>query len=159
MLIAEERHRRIATIRAFPRHLADALAGLSDSQLDTPYREGGWTVRQVVHHLADSHMHAYLRMKLIAAEENPPLKPYDQDQWGAMPDSRTAPLGSSLSILTGLHERWALFLERLDQNAWERTGNHPERGVVTLESMLATYAEHGRKHIRHITGLRQTKGW
>jgi len=159
MLTAEERLGRIATIRAFPHHLAEALAGLSEPQLDTPYREGGWTVRQVVHHLADSHMHAYLRMKLIVAEENPELKPYDQNQWALMADSQRGPLASSLSLLAGLHERWALFLEQLGDDAWGRTAHHPERGSVMLESMLTTYSEHGRKHIRHITGLRQTKGW
>lgn len=159
MFTAEERHGRIALIRDFPGQLTDALAGLSDPQLDTPYRVGGWTVRQVVHHLADSHMHAYLRMKLIVAEQNPPLKPYDQDAWASMPDCRSGPLAMSLRVLTGLHERWALFLESLPDDAWGRTAFHPERGAVTLESMLKTYSDHGQKHIGHITGLRHGKGW
>jgi hypothetical protein len=156
---ASERTVRIQKIRILPVSLRAAVAGLAGDRLDTPYREGGWTVRQVVHHLADSHMHAFVRMKLILAEDHPTLKPYDQDIWARMPDTREAPLAPSLAILEGLHERWTLMLERIPEREWSRTGFHPERGEITLESLLNTYAGHGEKHVSQITGLRTARGW
>jgi hypothetical protein len=155
----EERRGRITSIRQFPGNLKQALHGMTDAQLDTPYREGGWTVRQVVHHLADSHMHAYLRMKRIVSEDRPTLKPYDQDVWASMREARSMPVEASVTLLEGLHERWATFLENLPDNAWSRTAQHPERGTVVLDSMVTTYADHGKKHIGHILGLRAAKGW
>lgn len=155
----EERQGRITAIRQLPGELKNVLHGLNDAQLDTPYRDGGWTVRQVVHHLADSHMHAYLRMKLIASEDNPTLKPYDQNVWAEMTEAKGMPVGASVTLLEGLHERWATFLDSLPESAWSRTAHHPERGSVTLDSMVTTYAGHGKKHIGHILGIRTAKGW
>ena len=139
--------------------LREVVHGLSEEQLDTPYRDGGWTARQVVHHVADSHMHAYIRMRKIVAEDHPTIQPYDQNVWAAMADSVAGPIEPSLVILMGLHARWAMFLEQLPDEAWTRTALHPERGEVTLASMLATYAGHGTKHCGHIRSLREKKKW
>jgi hypothetical protein len=158
MLSIEERNNKISTIKRLPRDVEAAMSGLTDTQLDTPYREGGWTVRQVVHHLADSHANAFIRMKLILTEDHPTIKPYDQNRWALLIDS-TLPIASSLAILRGLHERWGRLLESLPDSAWSRTGFHPENGDVTLESMLNTYAGHGTKHVGHIMGLRSAKRW
>ena len=149
---------RINRIRSLPRQLEKAIAGLDESQLSTPYRDGGWTVRQVVHHLADSHMNAFIRMKLILAEDHPTLKPYDQEVWAELPDIRS-PLDASLGIIRGLHERWVTLLENIPESAWTRTGKHPETGEVSLESLLTTYAHHGENHVGQITGLRSRKSW
>ena len=158
-MTSDERRRKIGKIRDLPPLLEGAVKGLNDAQLDTPYREGGWTVRQVVHHVADSHMNAVVRMKLILTEDKPALKPYDQDKWAALPDTTNVPIGLSLEILRGLHDRWTRLLESVKEDAWGRVAFHPERGDVTLESMLNTYAEHGEKHVGHIMGLRRAKGW
>jgi hypothetical protein len=155
----EERRKNIERIRALPSLLEDAVRGLNDSQLDTPYREGGWTVRQVVHHLADAHLNAFLRMKLMLTEEKPPIKPYNQDAWASLPDSVEMPIGVSLEILRGLHDRWSRLLERVPDGGWTRIALHPERGEVTLEGQLTVYAGHGEKHLGHIAGLRRAKGW
>jgi hypothetical protein len=154
-----DRSTKIAKIRELPANLEKAVAGLSDQQLDTPYREGGWTLRQVVHHLADSHMNAFVRMKLILTEDNPTIKPYNQDAWATQADYLNVPLAASLGILRGLHERWARVMESVPEQAWQRTANHPERGPVTLEGMLTTYANHGEKHVEHIMGLRRDRKW
>jgi len=159
MLSAAERREKIEAIRKLPDELEAIVQGLDNRQLDTPYRAGGWTVRQVVHHLADSHMNAFIRLKLIVTEDNPTLKPYDQDAWAALPDGKSLPIAGSLSLLRGLHERWAALLQSLPEDAFQRTAQHPERGSVTLESQLVTYAGHGRKHVGHISGLRSAKGW
>ena len=159
MLSAAERLEKIARIESLPSILEAAVRGLTDSQLDTPYREGGWTVRQVVHHLADSHMNAFVRVKLIVTENNPLLKPYNQDHWAATIDGRTLPLQSSLLILKGLHERWVTLLKSLPDDAWSRTAQHPEMGPVTLERQLIIYSAHGDRHVGQITGLRAAKGW
>ncbi len=159
MMSAAERREKIDLIRRLPGEIEAAIKGLDDRQLDTPYREGGWTVRQVIHHLADSHMNAFVRMKLIVTEEKPTLKPYDQNAWAATMDGRSAPVASSLAMLRGLHERWSALLESLPESAFGRTAVHPERGEVTLESQLTTYANHGVKHIGHIAGLRKARGW
>ena len=154
----EERNSRIAEIRDFPPVIREAVEGLSDPQLDTPYRDGGWTVRQVVHHIADSHANAYLRFKWLVAEDHPTIKVYDQDVWATLPDSLSEP-GSSLRLLDGLHERWATFLELLPDEAWSRRGIHPERGEVSLEDLLEIYSGHGAHHAGQITDLRARKGW
>jgi hypothetical protein len=159
MLTTTERREKIAKIQQLPAVLKAAVQGLNDRQLDTPYRTGGWTVRQVVHHLADSHMNAVIRMKLILTEEAPTLKPYNQDAWAKLIDTSTLPIQSSLALLTGLHERWTKLLESLPDGAWIRTAHHPERGDVSLESMLITYSGHGEKHVGQITGLRNAQGW
>ena len=155
----EERRKNIDRIRALPSLLEEALKGLNDRQLDTPYREGGWTVRQVVHHLADAHLNAFVRMKLILTEERPAIKPYKQDAWAAMADSVEMPVGVSLEILRGLHDRWSMLLDRVPEEGWTRTALHPERGEVTLEGQLNVYAGHGEKHVEHIAQLRRAKGW
>ena len=159
MLTTTERHERIESIKNLPAALEAAVKGLTDQQLDTPYREGGWTVRQVVHHLADSHLNAFIRMKLILTETNPTLKPYDQDSWAKLADTVTVPLAPSLGILRGLHERWYVLLNSMPETAWLRKAIHPERGEVTLESILVTYSNHGVNHVEQITGLRKSKKW
>lgn len=156
---ASERFARIGKIRSLPSSLHAAVRGLNERQLDTPYREGGWTVRQVVHHLADSHMNAFVRMKLILTEEHPTLKPYDQNRWAEMPDTTGAPIIPSLSLLEGLHHRWAILLESIGENEWTRSGFHPERGDVTLGSLLQTYAGHGENHVDQVISLRRSRGW
>ncbi len=154
-----ERREKIEKIHSLPNAVEAAVKGLNDQQLDTPYREGGWTVRQVVHHIADSHMNAFVRMKLMVTENHPTLKPYDQDAWAGLPDSHGVPVQSSLAIIRGLHERWATLLAALPESAWARTAYHPERGEVTMEGTLSTYAGHGANHVGQIVGLRQAKRW
>jgi hypothetical protein len=146
----QEREFLIAKIEALPALLEKELAGATEAQLSRPYGEGKWNARQVVHHLADSHMHAFLRAKKVANEDKPTLQPYDQDVWATAPDASTGPLETSLSILRGLHARWAAFLRSLPESAWPRTAYHPERGNITLEDLLRTYSGHGEKHIGHI---------
>lgn len=158
MFNREERNSKIARIRDFPPILRAAVKDLDDDQLDTPYREGGWTVRQLVHHIADSHANAYLRFRWLVTEDNPTIKTYDQDVWALLPDSRL-PLDSSVKLIDGLHERWAGFLELLPDDAWSRTGNHPERGNVTLDDLLEIYSDHGSHHAGQITDLRARRGW
>jgi hypothetical protein len=154
-----ERKDHIERIRALPGLLENAVKGLSNAQLDTPYRDGGWSVRQVVHHLADSHMNAFVRMKLILTEEHPALKPYDQDRWAALVDGAQLPVHSSLAIVRGLHERWVALMESIPDTAWPRAGYHPERGDITLEKILMIYSGHGEKHVQQIAGLRTSRGW
>ena len=158
-MTSQERNEKIAKIRSLPSSVRTAIVGLDDRQLDTPYRDGGWTVRQVVHHLADSHMNAFVRTKLILTEDRPPLKGYNQDEWARLMDTRTLPVASSLSILSGLHERWVALFESVSEAQWSRTGQHSESGEVTLESLLNTYSRHGEKHVGQITGLRTARKW
>jgi uncharacterized damage-inducible protein DinB len=141
-----------------PRALSDAVDGLSREQLDTPYREGGWTVRQVVHHVADSHMNAFVRLRLALTEDNPTIRPYDQDAWSRMPDMG-ADVGLSLSLLDALHARWLIVLRAMDAAAFARTLLHPESGPMTLDDLLALYAWHGRHHTAHVIALRARCGW
>jgi hypothetical protein len=136
-----------------------AVQGLSDSQLDTPYRDGGWTVRQVVHHVPDSHMNSYVRFKLALTENEPTIRPYMENLWAELPEARTAPIELSLALLENQHKRWMLALRALSPDAWKRTFRHPEIGLVTLEKNLALYAWHGRHHVAHITTLREMRGW
>jgi len=154
-----ERTEKITQIKALPELLDGALRGLRAEQLDTPYRPGGWTIRQVVHHLADSHMNAFIRMKLLLTEDHPTIKPYDQDAWATTADVTSVDLGASVEIVRALHRRWGALMDSLPDAAWNRTGHHPERGELTLEGILAIYAEHGRKHVGQITGLRKARGW
>jgi hypothetical protein len=145
----------IDEIAAAPAHLRAAVDALSPEQIDTPYRPGGWTVRQVVHHLPDSHLNSYMRFRLALTEHEPTIKPYDQERWAELPDSRTAPIEVSLSLLEFLHERWVILLRSLTPADWKRTFRHPELGVVNLERTAALYAWHGRHHVAHITSMRQ----
>ncbi len=140
----------IQSIAGLPARIEAALAGATEAQLLQPYRDGGWNARQVVHHLADSHMNSFIRCRLIVTEDNPPLKPYDQDAWAQLPDSSTGPLEPSLQILRGLHARWAQFFRSLPEEAWTRSGFHPDNGPMTLEAILAGYAAHGQRHLEHI---------
>ncbi|MEO8194777.1 MAG: YfiT family bacillithiol transferase [Gemmatimonadales bacterium] len=158
MSTTDQRTAKIARITAYPPVLRKAVEGLSDEQLDTPYRDGGWTVRQVVHHVADSHANAYLRFRWVVAEDRPTIKTYDQDVWAQLPDTKLPP-EPSLRIVDGLHERWAAFLTSLPDDAWSRKANHPERGEVTLDDLLDTYSDHGANHAKQITDLRERKGW
>jgi uncharacterized damage-inducible protein DinB len=136
-----------------------AVAGLSDEQLDTPYRDGGWTVRQLVHHVPDSHLNAYTRFRLALTEPEPTIKPYDQAAWAELGDSRTAPIAMSLLLLEALHQRWVALLESLAAGDFERRFRHPEIGLVTLGEVLGMYAWHGPHHVAHITALRHRNGW
>ena len=156
--VAEIR-RAIDTIAACPKAARAAVAGLSDAQLDTPYREGGWTPRQVVHHMADSHMNAYIRTKLAVTEDHPRIKPYEENDWAKLDDGRTAPVELSLTLLEVLHDRWVRFLRSLPESAFARTLDHPESGVMALHNVVYLYAWHSRHHVAHITSLRERKGW
>jgi uncharacterized damage-inducible protein DinB len=155
----DERRAAISTIAATPERLRAAVAGLTEAQLDTPYRPGGWTVRQVVHHLPDSHSNAYLRFKLALTEDEPTIRLYQEDRWAALPEARTAPVEVSLALLTALHERWVRSLTGMAPEDWRRTYRHPETGVHTLDALLAIYAWHGPHHVAHITALRAREGW
>jgi uncharacterized damage-inducible protein DinB len=149
----------IAQIAAAPTLLRAAVEGLSETQLDTPYRDGGWTVAQVVHHLPDSHLNAYVRCKLAVTEDNPTIKPYLEARWAELADATGTDLDASLRLLDALHRRWTQFLRFLTQEQWKRTLRHPELGIMALERILALYAWHGRHHVAHITALRQRMGW
>ncbi len=142
-----------------PARLREAVAGLSDSQLDTPYREGGWTVRQVAHHVPDSHLNAYVRFRLALTESEPLIKPYDEAAWALLGDARSAPISSSLALLEALHERWVLLMRSIAAEEWRRTFRHPELGVVSLDRQAGLYAWHGRHHVAHVTELRRRMGW
>jgi len=146
-------------IAELPSHLETAIAGLSDAQLDTPYRDGGWTVRQVVHHLADSHVNAYVRMKLAATEDTPAIKTYDEAVWAELPDARSGAVELSLPFLAGLHARWSAWLRTLDAPGRARTLRHPDWGAMSLDVLVQLYGWHCRHHVAHITSLRKRKGW
>jgi hypothetical protein len=156
---AGQRRLAIQAIAALPVRLAEALAGLSEVQHDTQYRDGGWTLRQVAHHVADSHMNAYTRLRLALTEEWPTIKPYDQGLWAQLPDARTLPVEASLALLAPLHRRWIALLNSLDEVSWLRGYTHPESGRTTIETMTSLYSWHGRHHTAHITALRERMGW
>src|SRR5579864_3273286 len=148
----------IQQIADMPANLRSAITALSDTQLDTPYRPGGWTVRQVVHHLPDSHMNSYVRFKLALTEDEPTIKPYDEARWAELADAK-APVEPSLLLLENLHKRWVLLLNSLMPPDWQRTFRHPERGTMTLDANVQLYAWHGRHHVAHITALRHRNNW
>ncbi|HZS03268.1 MAG TPA: putative metal-dependent hydrolase [Blastocatellia bacterium] len=149
----------IESIAALPARLMAAVAGLSPEQLDAPYRPEGWTVRQVVHHLADSHLNGYLRFKLALTETEPTIKPYEEGEWARLEDARTADPEVSLALLESLHRRWVMALGAIRPEEWGRTLRHLERGVMTLDANLQLYEWHARHHVAHITGLRERSGW
>lgn len=159
MLTEAQREQYIRQIEELPKIAGSSIRGLTEKQLDTPYREGGWTLRQVIHHLADSHMNAYIRMKLVLTENHPTLKPYDQEEWAKLTDSNTVPPDSSLAILHGLHYRWAALLKTVSDKQWERAAYHPENGEMSLDDLLELYGNHGLNHVNQIRGLRSQKGW
>ena len=146
-------------LQMFPGQLRAATADLSTSQLDTPYRLGGWTVRQVVHHLPDSHMNSYVRFRLALTEETPSIRPYHEGRWAELADARTGPIAPSLMLLEALHLRWVSLLESLRDEQFERSFYHPELREVKLERALGLYAWHGRHHLAQVTGLRSRMNW
>jgi hypothetical protein len=149
----------IIKIEQLPPKVEAAVKGLTDAQLDTPTGEGKWSIRQLVHHIADANMNAFIRMKLTASEEKPILKPYNQDRWMAQADGVSGPVDSSINILKGLHPRWTLFLRSLPDTAWQREGIHLENGKVTLEAILKLYANHGQSHLQQILDFKQKMKW
>lgn len=149
----------IERIAALPAELREAVAALSNEQLDTPYRPDGWTLRQVIHHIADSHLNSYLRFKLAATEERPRVRLYDEALWAELEDGRLGPVEASLALLESLHQRWVIFLRSLDADGLSRTFVHPDYGELTVAQNIAIYAWHGRHHLGHITSLSQRRGW
>ena len=150
----------IAVIAEAPAALRSAVAGLSRDQLETRYRPDGWTVKQLVHHVPDSHLNAYIRFKLALTEEEPTIKPYDEAAWAELPDSQKTPIDVSLNLLDSLHVRWVTLLRSMDTADFKRALRHPEHGrALTLGQILALYAWHGRHHVAHITALRKREGW
>ena len=149
----------IEEIASAPAKVRAAVHGLNDSQLDTPYREGGWTVRQVVHHVPDSHLNAYVRFKLALTEDNPTIRAYDEAKWANLPDSSITPIEVSLRLLAALQSRWVDVVRSMQPADFARTLFHPERGPLTLDQMLAMYAWHSAHHTAHITSLRERMGW
>lgn len=158
-LSPDERRASIDAIAEAPARLRAAIAGLDAAQLDTPYRPGGWTVRQLVHHVPDSHMNAYVRFKLAATEDEPTIKTYEEARWAELADAKSAPIEPSLALLENLHKRWVVFLRSLAPADWPRNFRHPELGMITLDQNLALYAWHGRHHVAHVTALRKRQNW
>ena len=156
---SEDIQRAIAQISEAPAQLRAAVAGLTPDQLDTPYRPGGWTVRQVVHHVPDSHLNSYCRFKLALTEDEPTIKPYREEQWAELSDSRDTPVEVSLALLESLHQRWVTLLKSLGPTEFERTFRHPAIGIVTLAQNACLYAWHGRHHTAHVTSLRERMQW
>jgi uncharacterized damage-inducible protein DinB len=157
-LTAGQKAQCLDNIEQAPANLRAAVRGLSDAQLDTPYRDGGWTVRQVVHHVPDSHLNSYVRFKLALTEDGPTIKPYMENRWAELPDS-SQPIENSLVMLEALHRRWMIILRNLTDSDWQRTFSHPELGPMTLEKNLALYSWHGKHHVAHIASLRERMGW
>jgi hypothetical protein len=149
----------IAQIEEAPFRLRKAVDGLSDEQLDTPYREGGWTVRQVAHHVADSHLNAYIRVRLALTEDNPTIRPYRQEKWAELLDARTGPVEVSLVLLESVHSRWVMLLRSMQPGQFATKLHHPEEGEIDLNWILQMYGWHGRHHVAHVTELRKRKGW
>lgn len=154
----EDRKARIGQIAGAPADFRNAVAGLNDKQLDTPYRSGGWTVRQVAHHLPDSHMNAYMRFKWGLTEDTPLIKTYEEKDWANTPET-SAPITFSLDLLASLHERWVTLLRAMAPADFARKIKHPELGLITLDTLVALYSWHGRHHTAHVTTLRQRMGW
>lgn len=158
-LTDDERSALIDAIEAHPGNMRAAVEGLTDEQLDTPYREGGWTARQVVHHVVDSHLNAYVRFKLAVTEDDADIRSYDEGAWAELPDGKLAPVEGSLAILDALHARWVSFLRALSASDFTRTLRYPERGEVTVDHLLEIYGWHAPHHEAHITSLRERNGW
>lgn len=155
----ETRNRYIEQIGGTPAAMRRAISGLTKDHLDTPYRDGGWTVRQVIHHVPDSHLNAYIRFKLALTEDAPTIKPYDESAWARLKDSALTPVDVSLTLLESLHARWIVLLRSLKAEDFQRKFNHPESGPHDLDWMLGLYSWHGNHHVAHITRLRERMGW
>ena len=151
--------RWISDIEALPADLRRTVRGLTDTQLNTPYRPGGWTIRQVIHHLPDSHINSFIRFKLALTENRPEIKPYFEDRWAELPDYSMTPVSASLDLLEGLHQRWVALLRSLTRQDLERTFIHPESGLVKLPETIGSYAWHGRHHLAHIREAIRREGW
>jgi hypothetical protein len=150
----------ITDIRYLPQHIENAVASLDEHQLHVPYRTDGWTIQQVVHHVADSHMNAFIRCKLALTEDNPVIKPYQEEKWALLKDTSLLPINISITLLHALHTRWVTLLENVEANQWERTVVHPQYNkTMTLWYLLGSYAWHGRHHTAHITHLKQSMNW
>ena len=158
-LTDEQRAVCISQIEEVPARLSAAVAGLTPAQLETPYRPGGWTVHQLVHHIADSHMNALTRFKLALTENEPTIKTYEEQLWAELADTKTPPIEWSLVLLENLHKRWVILLRSLGPADWPRKFRHPGWGLATVDFLLAHYAWHGRHHVAHITALRERNGW
>ncbi len=158
-LASDDRLDAMQAIAELPRRLSSAFAGLDADQIETPYREGGWTLHQLAHHVADSHMNAYVRLHLAVTEDWPTIKPYHEAVWAELPYMRSVPVEVSLSLLAPLHARWVALLESLDETSWQRGYVHLENGRTTVESMTDLYSWHGRHHTAHVLGLRSRLGW
>src|SRR5208283_2337437 len=156
---ANQRLLDIAAVAEAAAQLRKAVAGLDDRQLDTPYRPEGWTVRQVIHHVPDSHINAYIRFRFALTEDSPTVKPYDEAKWAELHDAKTMPVEVSLTLLDSLHRRWVDLLGGFSDADFARTLQHPEEGIVRLDTYLSAYAWHGKHHCAHITGLRERMGW
>ncbi|HWM92447.1 MAG TPA: putative metal-dependent hydrolase [Thermoanaerobaculia bacterium] len=158
-LTPAEREAAIESIAATPIRLRAATLGLTPEQLDTTYRPGGWTVRQVIHHVPDSHINSYVRFKLALTEDNPTIKTYDEARWAELEDGKSTPVEVSFALLEALHDRWVRLLRSLGPEDFARTVNHPDHGPMTIDSLLGLYDWHGKHHVAHITRLRQRMGW
>lgn len=156
---AETRTSWISELQRLPSRLSAVVSGLNDSQLDTPYRPGGWTVRQLVHHLADSHLNSYTRFRLALTEDSPTIKPYDEKRWAELCDAKQAPIQPSLMLLEGLHERWVRLLSSLSEADFARTFKHPDLGEIRLDWTVGLYAWHSRHHVAHIAALKARERW
>lgn len=156
----EQRQQYIAEIEQLPQAMRKAVEYLSNAQLDTPYRQGGWTIRQVVHHIPDSHINSYVRFKWVLTEDRPAIKPYFEDRWAELPDSKHTPVTVSLQLLKALHQRWVVLLKSLQDEDWAKAFIHPDNNkVIRLDTALAMYAWHGKHHLAHIQNLKEKMGW
>jgi hypothetical protein len=159
-LSPDQRAAAISDIAETPKRFRAAVSGLDDEQLNTPYRPDGWTVRQVVHHVPDSHMNAYIRFKLALTESTPTIKPYEEAEWARLEDSRTTPIETSLALLDALHDRWVRILHAMTPDDFQRTLKHPQHdGLMNLDQLLAMYQWHGEHHTAHVANLRTRNGW
>jgi len=160
VITREMTERYIADIEIFPEQLKQEVAGLNDEQADTRYRPEGWTIRQVVHHLADSHMNSFIRFKLALTEDSPTIKPYYEERWAELEDGKNTPMDTSLKLLEGLHGRWVILLRSLNEQDLKKVFIHPEHGrAIQLSEIVALYAFHGKHHLAQITELKERKGW
>jgi hypothetical protein len=156
----DRKNQWLQDLRILPDQLEQSILNMDEKQLDIPYREGGWTIRQLIHHVADSHINAYIRFKLALTEDNPTIKPYDQEAWVALDDVQSVPINISLTLLHALHTRWYAALRNLPDDSWQRTVFHPEQKKnISLWYLLGSYAWHGKHHVAHVNRLRESRGW